>query len=46
MQPWLYSGTSCFVSSSSTASTETKQDPPGRVSHVPFCKLPGQWPSQ
>lgn len=46
MQPNVNSVSIWPVSTSYTSSIELKQDPPGRVSHVPFSELYGQCPSQ
>ena len=46
IHPKEYSGSGNPVNSSITSSTALKQEPPARTSHVPFCVLLGQCPSQ
>lgn len=45
IHPKEYSG-SGNPASSNTSSTALKHEPPARTSHVPFCVLFGQCPSQ
>lgn len=46
IHPYVRSDSNSPLLSFKTSSTALKQEPPGFVSHVPFTKLSGQWPSQ